>query len=80
MSDKYDNSGIVYENKRKEKDSHPDRTGYATIDGVEYWVSGWLKRGDKGPFLSLAFKRKEASEKPHRDRGRAEDIKGDIPF
>jgi hypothetical protein len=29
------------------------------IDGVMYYVSGWLKQGAKGPFLSLAFKRKD---------------------
>jgi hypothetical protein len=82
MAGKYDNSGIVYVNERKEKDSHPDRTGYCTIGGVEYWISGWLKKGDKGPFLSLAFKRKETKEdKPRRqDRGRAEDIESDIPW
>jgi hypothetical protein len=29
------------------------------IDGVMYYVSGWIKQGSKGQFLSLAFKRKE---------------------
>jgi hypothetical protein len=55
-----DNSGSVFVNDRKEKDSPPDRTGTARIDGKMYWVSGWLKQGAKGPFLSLAFKRKDA--------------------
>lgn len=54
-----DNSGSVFKNDRKEKDSHPDRTGTAMIDGVTYYVSGWIKTGQKGQFLSLAFKRKE---------------------
>jgi hypothetical protein len=80
MSKKYDNSGIVYVNDRKEKGSHPDRTGTATIDGREYWISGWLKKGDKGPFLSLSFKPKEA-ETQKRDGGRQRDEDdSSIPF
>jgi hypothetical protein len=54
-----DNSGSVFVNDRKEKDTHPDRTGTAMIDGVMYYVSGWIKQGSKGQFLSLAFKRKD---------------------
>ena len=54
-----DNSGSVFVNDRKEKDTHPDRTGTAMIDGVMYYVSGWIKEGQKGKFMSLAFKRKD---------------------
>lgn len=54
-----DNGGTIFVNDRKEKDTHPDRTGTAMIGGVMYYVSGWLKQGSKGPFLSLAFKLKE---------------------
>jgi hypothetical protein len=56
-----ENTGAIFVNDRKEKDTHPDRAGSATIDGVEYWVNGWLKKSRDGqPFLSLAFKRKNA--------------------
>lgn len=54
-----DNSGSLFKNDRKEKETHPDRTGTALIDGVAYYVSGWIKQGSKGQFLSLAFKRKD---------------------
>ena len=84
--EKYDNSGAIFVNDRKEKDSHPDRTGTATIDGTEYYVSGWLKKGAKGPFLSLAFKPKNTDTKPKdgglsgsRPRASAPDD-SDIPF
>ena len=50
-----DNSGILFTNDRKEKDSHPDRTGTATIAGIEYRVSGWIKDGQRGKFLTLSF-------------------------
>jgi hypothetical protein len=54
-----DNSGTIFVNDRKEKETHPDRSGTAMIDGVMYYVSGWIKEGAKGKFLSLAFKKKE---------------------
>ncbi len=54
-----DNSGTIFVNDRKETERHPDRTGTAMIDGVMYYVSGWIKDGAKGKFMSLAFKRKD---------------------
>ena len=70
-------------NTKKEKDTHPDRNGSALIDGVEYWVSGWIKEtkgGDK--WLSLAFKPKEeAPRKPPGARRAPADTEEDqIPF
>lgn len=55
-----DNSGSIFKNDKKEKDTHPDRTGSAMIDGKQYWVSGWVKQDRNGnPWMSLAFKPKE---------------------
>lgn len=60
-----DLSGSLFINDRKDKDTHPDRTGTALIDGVEYWVSGWVKKKQDGtPWMSLAFKRKELKREP----------------
>lgn len=60
-----DNSGSMSRNDRKEKETHPDYKGKATINGVEYWISGWKKENDNGPWLSLAFEPKEKKvEKP----------------
>lgn len=63
-----DNTGSVFVNDRKEKDTHPDRTGTALIGGVEYWVSGWLKEANGKKFLSLAFKPKDEKQKPERPK------------
>lgn len=80
-----DNSGTMFVNDRKEKDTHPDRTGTAMIDGVMYYVSGWIKQGNKGPFLSLAFKRKEGELKTEMKPGggrvaKNADMNDEIPF
>jgi hypothetical protein len=71
-------TGSLWMNERKQSDTHPDRTGSALIDGVEYWVNGWLKESTKGKYLSLAFKRKDAAREPSKpapkqnyDRARA---------
>jgi hypothetical protein len=55
-----DNSGSLFVNERKEKDTHPDRQGTIMVDGREYWISGWLKKTQDGtPWLSLSVKPKE---------------------
>ena len=59
----YDNNmtGAVYKNDRqREGTKDPDRTGSCEIDGIQYWISGWLKTSKSGDkFLSLSFKRKD---------------------
>lgn len=73
-----DNSGSLFKNEKKEKDTHPDRTGSAMIDGVAYWVSGWVKQDRNGnPWMSLAFKPKVERRDPAQDhqRERPADIK-----
>ena len=45
------------------------------IDGVEYWISGWIKTGENGKWLSLSFKPKEEAPTTRR----AKDEPGDAP-
>jgi hypothetical protein len=66
-----DNSGALFKNDRKEQESHPDRRGDALIGGVAYWVSGWLKEGKNGQFLSLSFKPKDGKPAEKLDGKRA---------
>jgi hypothetical protein len=51
-----DNSGALFRNERKEKDTHPDHTGKATVAGQEYYVSAWIKEKNGRKYFSLAFK------------------------
>lgn len=82
-----DNSGAVFVNDRKTQDNHPDRTGMATINGVEYWVSGWLKKKGDKPYMSLSFKPKEAKNQAQQPAKPAAqpaagggDFPDDVPF
>lgn len=59
---KYPNSGTLGRNKRKTQDNHPEYSGQAEIDGVDYWISAWIKEGQDGKFFSLAFKPKDQQQ------------------
>jgi len=80
------NKGIVSKNERKEKDTHPDIKGSINVDGVEYWLDGWMKEKNdgSGKFYSLSVKRKDAAPAQRQAPAKAgftdfED-NGDIPF
>lgn len=81
---KYDNSGAIFRNDRKEKDTHPDHTGKATVAGVDYWISAWIKEKDGVRYFSLAFKPKEetraAAPSNLHARKPAREMDDDIPF
>lgn len=65
MPKEYPNSGTLFKNDKKTEAKHPDYKGHAEVDGVEYWLSGWIKKaGDKAQnpgstFLSLSFEPKD---------------------
>ena len=62
----YDNTnrGVLFKNDRKETDNHPDYTGNVNVGGVEYWLSAWIKTGQKGKFMSLSVKPKDVQPQP----------------
>ena len=53
---KNNNGSIFINDKKKPNSNDPDRKGKAVINGVEYWVSGWIKKPEgKDPYMSLSF-------------------------
>ena len=75
-----DNSGSLFKNDRREKDSHPHATGSCIIDGVSFWISAWTKEGKNGKFQSLAFRRKEDKAGKPQTGKVEEDLDSDVPF
>ena len=62
-----DNSGSLFKNDRKEKETHPDYKGSCMVGGVEMWMSAWLKTSGNGTkFMSFSFQPKEQQQAPVR--------------
>lgn len=60
-------SGSIFQNQNKTTENHPGWKGSALIDGVEYWVSGWVKQtGEGNKWVSLSFTAKDQA--PRQDR------------
>jgi hypothetical protein len=66
MSD-YDNtnSGAIWKNDKKDTDNHPDFRGSIDVEGVDYWLSGWLRPKDgnpKAPSMKFKITKKEPKQ------------------
>jgi hypothetical protein len=59
----YDNnmSGVLFKNDKKDSERHPDYKGNCEVDGVQMWLSAWIKTSRDGTkkFMSLSFELKE---------------------
>ena len=57
----YDNTNrwTLNRNDRKEKENHPDYKGSINVNGVDYWLDGWIKDGANGKFISGSLKPKD---------------------
>ena len=75
------NKGVLFKNKEKESDNHPDYNGSIDIDGTEYWLSAWIntdKYGNK--YMSLS-RGQEKNPTGGSQGQRNDDMDGDdIPF
>jgi hypothetical protein len=60
----YDNnlSGVLFKNDKDGNEKRPDYKGSAEIEGVQYWVSAWVRDGAKGKFMSMKYERKDKQQ------------------
>ena len=75
-----DNSGSLFKNNRKEKETHPDYTGNCMVNGKEMRMSAWLKEGKAGKFFSFSFSEPYVKDGEPVQANKPEDIESDIPF
>lgn len=76
-------SGALFKNKDKtaETPKWADYQGKATIDGVLYYISAWLKEDKNGDkYMSLAFKLAEQRPQQRPAKPSKQDVDSDIPF
>jgi hypothetical protein len=57
----YDNNltGVLFKNDKGDNEKRPDYKGSSEIEGVQYWVSAWIRDTAKGKCLSMKYERKE---------------------
>lgn len=82
-----ENTGSIFQNDRKEKESHPDFKGTALINGVTYEIGAWKKTSKTGKeFTSLSFKVKSAvydvsgTYPPTQNSPKRMEPEGELPF
>jgi uncharacterized protein (DUF736 family) len=81
------NRGALFRNdERTDENNWPDYRGNLNVDGVEFWLSAWIKTSKKGmKYMSLAIKPKDdgaaqSKKKPAGGGARPQDFDDSIPF
>lgn len=71
----YDNSmrGVLFRNDKKDSEKHPDYKGNGEVNGVEVWISAWIKTSQRTntKYMSLSFENKEGQVVPGASGGQA---------
>lgn len=50
-----ENKGVLYINERKEKETQPDFKGSINVNGIDFWISGWKRKTEKGQLISMVI-------------------------
>lgn len=75
------NTFVLFVNDKGDNPKRPDRTGTLNVGGVEYKMSGWIRQGKNGPFLSGQIEPKAAKPAPAaKMASKADDFDSDLPF
>jgi uncharacterized protein (DUF736 family) len=77
-----DNRGVLFRNESKNKESQPDYTGKAQIDGQTKRLAAWIRESKDGSktFLSIAFEDLEEQTAPTYSTKRAPRGDDGAPF
>ncbi len=57
MFEQKNNTATLFQNRKKEKDTHPDMTGSLLVDGIKKDISAWKKQDKNGnTWFSISIK------------------------
>ena len=73
------NTGAIFKNTNKIKDTNPDYRGKVNVNGKEMEVALWVKQGKNGSFFSAAFSEPYVAPETMERVPVANDI-DDLPF
>lgn len=84
------NSGALFKNDKQGNEKRPDYNGSLNVNGQDFWISAWIKEGQKGKFMSLSVKPKDqqpaqrqappSRSAPPRQSSGFDDMNDDVPF
>lgn len=90
MSQQYDNNNkaTLWKNLKKTEEKQPDYKGSVNVEGVEYWISGWIntagpqttRPGEKYIAMRLELKEGQQAKPAPPSQQAAQDPLDDIPF
>ena len=77
----YDNTNTfaLFKNDKGDNPKRPDYAGTANVDGIEFRISGWIREGKNGKFISGAVAIVEAKAE-ERAKPAVEGADEDVPF
>ena len=73
------NSFALFKNDKGDNPKRPDYTGNLNVDGIEFRISGWIREGQKGKFISGSVQIKEPKGEV-RSKPAVEGADEDVPF
>ena len=75
-----ENRGALWKNDRRDDEKFPHYKGSLNVEGVDFWISAWIKEGKDGTkFMSLSVKNKNADVQPKK-KVKQEEFEDDAPF
>ena len=79
------NRGVLFSNRNRKSENHPNLTGKLNIDGVEYYLSAWTKTSKAGEkYISLSLGKPVEAAKTESRREPTEpppqEFEDEIPF
>lgn len=75
------NKGVLFREKEKKSDSHPDFKGSINVEGKDYWLSGWVNESKQGQkYFKLSVTPKDGAPQSRPSPPKNDFISEDIPF